>query len=232
MVVADPSVSAPIAWITGANEPDHHVRNAVLGRDFAVDVWADLVTIVSGDVCPRCGNPLSVDRGIEVGHVFQLGTKYSEAFDARYTDESGEQHPMLMGCYGIGISRIVAAVAEEFHDDARARVAGRARALRRPPHRAARPRRTRRRRGRRRRIASTTSCRTPASPCSTTTAKCGPGVKFADADLVGMPVQIVVGAKGVANGIVERKQRATGDRDEIPLDRVVATLSENKGQHR
>ena len=87
------------------------------------------------------GKPLSVDRGIEVGHVFQLGTKYSEALDARYTDENGEQHPMVMGCYGIGISRIVAAVVEEYHDDARARVAGRARAVRRPPDRAARPRR-------------------------------------------------------------------------------------------
>ncbi len=69
-------------WITGANEADHHVRDAVLGRDFHVDVWADLVTIVSGDTCPRCGGTLSVDRGIEVGHVFQLGTKYAEALDA------------------------------------------------------------------------------------------------------------------------------------------------------
>ena len=93
VVVADPSVGAPVVWITGANEADHHVRNCVLGRDFAVDVWADLVTIVSGDVCPRCGNPLSVDRGIEVGHVFQLGTKYSEALDARYTDERRRPAP-------------------------------------------------------------------------------------------------------------------------------------------
>ena len=112
-----PSVAAPIGWVTGANEPDHHVRNAVLGRDFHVDVWADLVTIVSGDACPRCQEPLSVDRGIEVGHVFQIGTKYSVALDANYTDEHGEQHPMVMGCYGIGVTRVVAAIVEEHHDE-------------------------------------------------------------------------------------------------------------------
>src|SRR6476646_3634367 len=117
IVVADPSIAAPIGWVAGANEPDHHVRNAVLGRDFNVDLWADLVTIVTGDVCPRCGEPLSVDRGIEVGHVFQIGTKYSVALDANYTHEHGEQHPMVMGCYGIGVSRVVAAAVEEHHDE-------------------------------------------------------------------------------------------------------------------
>ena len=231
MIVADPSVSAPIAWVTGANEPDHHVRNAVLGRDFSVDVWADLVTIVSGDICPRCGNPLSVDRGIEVGHVFQLGTKYSEALDARYTDENGEQHPMLMGCYGIGISRIVAAVAEEFHDDEG--LAWPAALAPYDVHLIVLP-------GRDERAADVVAAadriydelQDAGVSVLYDDREVRPGVKFADADLVGMPVQIIVGAKGVANGIVERKHRATGDRDEIPLDRVVETLSENKGQHR
>ena len=74
--------------------------------------------MVTGDPCPRCGAPLSVDRGIEVGHTFQLGTKYSVALGAEYTDEKGEQHPMVMGCYGIGVSRVVAAVVEEHHDAA------------------------------------------------------------------------------------------------------------------
>ena len=226
VVVADPSVSAPIAWVTGANEPDHHVRDAVLGRDFSVDVWADLVTIVSGDICPRCGNPLSVDRGIEVGHVFQLGTKYSEALDARYTDEHGEQHPMLMGCYGIGISRIVAAVAEEFHDDDG--LAWPAALAPYDVHLIVLP-------GRDERAAAVVAAaddiyaELQAAGVSVLydDREVRPGVKFADADLVGMPVQIVVGAKGVANGIVERKQRATGDRDEVPLERVVETLSES-----
>src|SRR3954451_15360815 len=114
-VVADPLVGPgpnepDRPWITGANESDHHVRHAVLGRDFEVDLWADLVSVVSGDPCPRCSSDLSVDRGIEVGHVFQLGTKYSEALDATYTDDTGVDHPMTMGCYGVGVSRIVTAV--------------------------------------------------------------------------------------------------------------------------
>ena len=174
VVVADPSVGAPIAWVTGANEPDHHVRNCVLGRDFTVDIWADLVTIVSGDVCPRCGNPLSVDRGIEVGHVFQLGAKYSEALDARYTDEDGAQHPMLMGCYGIGISRVARGRRRGVPRRARARVARGARAVRRPPDPVARARRRGREGARRGRRAGTNGSRRAACRCCSTTAMRGP----------------------------------------------------------
>jgi prolyl-tRNA synthetase len=221
IVVADPSVAAPIAWVTGANEKDFHVRDAVLGRDFTVDVWVDLVTIVSGDVCPRCGNPLSVDRGIEVGHVFQLGTKYSEALDARFTDENGAQHPMVMGCYGIGLSRIVAAVAEEFHDEQG--LAWPAAIAPYDVHLIALSGRG----------AQTADVTAAADQLYATLRQAGvtvlyddrdasPGVKFADADLVGMPVQIVLGAKGLAAGTVERKIRATGARDELPISDVVA----------
>ena len=117
LVVADRFVRSGASWVTGANEPDFHVRRAVLDRDFHVDVWADIAEVVTGDPCLRCGEPLSVDRGIEVGQVFQLGTKYTEALECTYTDEGGEQHPMVMGCYGIGVTRTVAAVAEEHHDD-------------------------------------------------------------------------------------------------------------------
>ena len=117
LVVADPSVAADHGWVTGANVPDRHVRDAVCGRDFTVDVWADLVTVAPRDPCPRCGSALAVDRGIEVGQVFSLGTKYSEALHAYYQDESGDQHPMVMGCYGVGVSRVVAAVAETHRDE-------------------------------------------------------------------------------------------------------------------
>ena len=219
LVVADPSVAASQAWITGANESDHHVRDAVLGRDFTVDVWADLVTIVSGDACPRCGNPLSVNRGIEVGHVFQLGTTYAEAMDARYTDDTGEQHPMLMGCYGIGISRVVAAVAEEFHDEqglawpeALAPYDIHLLAL---PGRGEQATKV---------VAETDriydALRNRGVAVLYDDRDASPGVKFADADLLGMPVQLVVGAKGVARGIVERKRRTSGERDELPLEEL------------
>src|SRR5262249_24933216 len=117
VVVADAAVRAGFGGVTGSNRVDYHVRNAVLGRDFDVDIWADIALVVPGDACPACGHALRIDRGIEVGHVFQLGTKYSESLDARYTDENGDKHPMQMGCYGIGITRIVAAAAEAHHDE-------------------------------------------------------------------------------------------------------------------
>ena len=219
VVVADPMVRAGSAWVTGANRVDHHARNMVLGRDFDVDVWADIVSVVRGDPCPRCGEPLSIDRGIEVGHVFNLGTKFSEALDARYTDEKGEQHPMVMGCYGIGVSRVVAAVAEEYHDDDG--LSWPAALAPYAVHLIAVP-------GRGEQAASVTAeaervyeeLRGRGIDVLFDDRDASPGVKFADADLVGVPVQLVVGAKGVGRGVIERKVRATGARDELPLHDV------------
>jgi prolyl-tRNA synthetase len=216
VVVADPGVRAGAVWVTGANRPDHHVRNAVLGRDFDVDIWADIVTVAPGDACPRCANPLAIDRGIEVGHVFQLGTKFSEALDARYTDENGEQHPMVMGSYGIGVSRVVAAVAEEYHDEHGlawpAALAPYAVHLIAVPGRGDQATAV---------IAEAdrvyADLRAQGIDVLYDDRDVSPGVKFADADLVGVPLQLVVGAKGVARGVVERKMRATGERDELPL---------------
>jgi prolyl-tRNA synthetase len=216
VVVADPSVQAASAWVTGANRIDHHARNAVVGRDFDVDVWADIVTVTPGDPCPRCGSALAIDRGIEVGHVFNLGTKFSEALDARYTDEKGEQHPMTMGCYGIGVSRVLAAVAEEHRDEHGlawpAALAPYAVHLIVVPGRGD---------GAAAVIAEADrvydELRAQGIDVLYDDRDVSPGVKFADADLVGVPVQLVVGAKGVGRGVVERKLRASGERDELPL---------------
>jgi prolyl-tRNA synthetase len=218
-VVADSSVRAPHPWITGANEIDHHVRGLVLGRDFTPTQWAEIAVVAPGDPCPRCGAPLRIDRGIEVGHVFQLGTKYTEALGAHYTDDNGDQHPMVMGCYGIGVTRIIAAVVEEHHDE----------------HGIAWPA-----------ALAPFDVHLIAMPGDETLAaaeelaeKLGaagvdvlfderetrPGVKFADADLLGVPVQVIVGAKGLARGVVERKRRATGERDEIPVADAVTVLA-------
>jgi len=216
VVIADPAVRTGVGWITGANRVDHHVRDAVLGRDFSVDVWADLALVVPGDGCPRCGGALRIDRGIEVGHVFQLGTKYSEALDARYTDAAGDQHPMVMGCYGIGVSRVLAAVVEEHHDEA-----GLAWPEALAPydvHLVVVP-------GRGEQAAAVTAeaervyerLRAEGREVLFDDRDVSPGVKFADADLLGVPVQLVVGAKGVARGVIERKIRTTGERDEVPL---------------
>ena len=224
LVVADPSVAAPIAWVTGANEVDHHVRGAVLGRDFGVDVWDDIVTIVPGDPCPRCGLPLSVDRGIEVGHVFQIGTKYSIALEAYYTDEHGEQYPMVMGCYGIGVSRVVAAMVEEHHDEHG--IAWPAAVAPFDVHVVALP-------GKGEQSGEVLlraeqlyeELRDHGLDVLYDDRDVSPGVKFADADLIGVPTQLVVGAKGLAKGIVERKDRATGTRDELPVGEVVDRLT-------
>jgi len=224
--VADPAVGVPNpgGWVTGANKVDHHVRHAVLGRDFDVDLFADLVTVVTGDPCPRCDSPLSVDRGIEVGHTFQLGTKYSVALGADYTDETGQQHPMVMGCYGIGVSRVVAAVVEEHHDEAGlvwpAALAPYAVHLVSLPGKG----------------EAAPEVRAAADRLYDELVATGvevlyddrdqsPGVKFADADLLGVPTQLVLGAKGLARGVVERKDRGSGERDEVALGEIVAVVS-------
>ncbi len=223
IVVADPSIRADHGWVTGANEIDHHTTDMWCDRDFSVGVWADIATIASGDACPECGNALSVDRGIEVGQVFEIGTKYSTALGATYVDADGQTHPMVMGCYGIGISRTVAAIIEEHHDELGIAwpksvapfdihllaLSGKGAA------------------------AETVKATADALYAELKAAgvdvlyddrEASPGVKFADADLIGIPVQLTVGAKGLGRGIVERKQRATGERDEIELADVVSTV--------
>jgi prolyl-tRNA synthetase len=225
VVVADPAVVADPGrgWVTGANKVDHHVRHAVAGRDFEVGMVADLATVVTGDPCPRCGGELSVDRGIEVGHTFQLGTKYSKAIGALYRDETGAQHPMVMGCYGIGVSRVVAAVVEEHHDEAGLRwpaalapydvhliaLPGKGEAA--PEIIAAAER-------------LYESLQAAGVAVLFDDREASPGIKFADADLLGMPVQLVLGGKGLARGVVERKVRATGERDEIALEEAAGLL--------
>jgi prolyl-tRNA synthetase len=222
-VVADPLVKEARGWVTGANESDYHVRHAVLGRDFHVDLWADLVSVVSGDPCPRCGSELSVDRGIEVGHVFQLGTKYSEALDARYTDDAGADHPMTMGCYGIGVSRIVTAVVEEHHDEqgiAWPEVLAPYRV-----HLVALPGK-----GDTAEVVRAAADSLYDDLCAAGVSvlyddrDASPGVKFADADLLGMPVRVTVGAKGLARGVIERRVRGTGEQDELPVADAVGAL--------
>jgi prolyl-tRNA synthetase len=228
VVVADPAVAADQPWVTGANEVDHHVRDAVLGRDFRVDEWAQLASVVGGDPCPRCGSPLSIDRGIEVGQVFQLGTKYSEALGALYLDEGSEQHPMVMGCYGLGISRVVAAVVEEHHDE---------KGIAWPPsvapfavHMVVLPGK-----GDTANDVITTADRLYRELTDAGVdvlyddREASPGVKFADADLVGIPIRLTVGAKGLARGVVERRDRTTGADDELPVDDAVSALAAQRG---
>jgi prolyl-tRNA synthetase len=228
LVVADPAVRAAKGWVTGANRVDHHVRDARLGRDFDVAQWAELVTVAPGDPCPRCGQPLAIDRGIEVGHVFQLGAKYSKAFDASYTDDEGASHLMQMGCYGIGISRVLAAVVEQYHDEHG--LAWPARLAPYDVHVVVLPGRGE---GAAKVVAAADTMVADLEARGLAVLvddrDVSAGIKFADADLLGMPVQLTVGAKGLGRGVVERKVRATGERDELALADVVTALDPLSG---
>ena len=116
LVLADESVRDAVNAVTGAGRRDWHVRGFAMERDARVTGWASFAAARAGDPCPRCGKPLDVARGIEVGHIFKLGTKYSAAMHCEFTDEKGEARPVVMGTYGIGVGRTMAAAVEQHHD--------------------------------------------------------------------------------------------------------------------
>ncbi len=222
-VVADVGVRRAGPWITGANRPDHHVSGAVLDRDFTVDEWGSFVEVVTGDLCHRCGEPVGLVRSVEAAHTFQLGTKYSDVMPgSTFVAEDGAEARFSMGCYGMGMSRLLAVLAEEHHDDK-----GLAWPESVAPYRV--------------HLAALGAGRTPevaeaADRLYAELSAAGievlyddrdlsPGVKFKDADLLGLPVQVVVGAKGLARGVVEWRTRASGEERELALDEVLGALT-------
>jgi prolyl-tRNA synthetase len=213
LVLADHSVSGGADWVTGANEPDKHATGVNAARDFRIDRFEDVVALRSGDRCPNDGGTLRVGRAIVLGHIYQLGTHYSGPLGARFVDEDGSERPYLMGSYGIGISRILAAAVEQFHDDAgltlprqlaplEAVVVVANRDDEAVVEHAERIYRELRERG----VEAAIDDREETA-----------GVKFADADLIGYPVQVVVGKRGVKAGTADLKLRSTGDRSQAPL---------------
>jgi prolyl-tRNA synthetase len=220
LVVGDSSLVEEVSWGIGANEDDYHYVGAMPGRDFAVETWADLVTAEPGDSCPRCGGPLLGARGIEVSQVFQLGTKYSESMHATYTAEDGTEQPFIMGCYGVGVSRSLAAVIEQRADED---------GVAWPVS-----------------VAPLEAVVLPLSLDEVVVeaadgiwrglARLGvetivddrderAGAKFADADLIGWPYQVIVGKRGVAEGVVEIKDRATGERESVAIGSAAARVA-------
>ena len=219
-LVCDESLRESKQWACGANEVDYHFTGACPERDFTVDEWADLVTVVAGDPCPHCGKPLSAARGIEVSQVFQLGTKYSEAMGATFMDEDGKEKPLIMGCYGVGVSRSLAAVVEQHNDEHGIMwplsVA--------PAHICVVPL-----------TVGDAEVQPMAEKIAKDLAELGfevviddrderAGVKFNDADLIGWPVQIVVGKRGLKEGKVEMKLRRTGEKKEVALDALAEMM--------
>jgi prolyl-tRNA synthetase len=212
-VLADHSVRGGKDWITGANEPDRHVRGANAGRDFRVDAYEDLVELRDGDRCPVDGGTLHVARSIVVGHIYQLGTHYSAPLDATFIDEDGSRKPYVMGSYGIGISRVMAAAAEQYHDDdglTWPRVLAPFEVVVVPANADDEAVA-----GEGERIYE--ELRSAGLDVALDDRKERGGVKFADADLIGYPVQVVVGKRGLDRGEVDLKLRASGERSSAPL---------------
>ncbi len=217
----DPRIVDGTAWITGADAPGKHVMNLTAGRDFVADGTIEAAEVHGGDPCPRCNNPLEIARGIEIGHIFQLGRKYAEALGLTVLDENGATRVVTMGSYGIGVSRAVAAIAELNCDEKG--LVWPAEVAPADIH-----------------IVATGKPTDPQLPAAEALAAdleaaglrvllddrtgVSPGVKFNDAELVGVPTIVVVG-RGLADGVVEVKDRRTGERSDVALTDVVAHLA-------
>ena len=222
-IYADQEVPLMKNFVTGANKKDTHYTGVEIGRDIVIEKLGDLRRIQEGDACPRCASGVyQIKRGIEVGHIFILGTKYSQAMNALYLDDQGKENPMMMGCYGIGVGRTAAAAIEQNHDE---------KGIIWPPF-----------------IApfqviilpvnfSVDSIRTASETTYRTLWDSGVetllddrpdrlGVKFKDAELLGIPLQIVIGPKNLETGKIEIKQRKTGNSGLYPFPRILGKIPE------
>jgi len=219
-VYGDRHVRAMANFVVGANEADAHLVGVNHGRDFTVAAWADLKSAATGDPCPKCGRPLGTVRGIEVGHVFKLGTKYTKAMGARYLDEEGREREIVMGCYGIGTGRTVASSVEQNHD---------ADGIVWPLPIAPFPVHL---------VTLSETDEAVRAAAEGLVAELGaagvevlwddreerPGVKFKDADLVGLPLRVTLGGKSFARGVGELRVRRDGARSEAPLAGLAAAV--------
>ncbi|MDX3771613.1 proline--tRNA ligase [Streptomyces sp. NBC_01724] len=217
--IADPRIAPGTAWVTGANKPDTHAKNVVCGRDFEVDDYLDVVVVEAGDPCPKCGTGLKLDRAIEIGHIFQLGRKFADAFQLDVLGQNGKPVRVTMGSYGIGVSRAVAALAEQTADEqglcwpreiapADVHLVAAGKALQTE-------------------LALEVAEKLGAAGVRVLVddrAGVSPGVKFTDAELIGVPKILVAGRRS-AEGVLELKDRRTGEREELTVDEAIARLT-------
>jgi prolyl-tRNA synthetase len=220
-VYADQELFGIPALVVGANQKDAHLKGLNLKRDAPKAIRADLRDITETDPCPRCGAALTFARGIEVGHIFRLGTKYSQAMGATFLDAEGESKPIVMGCYGIGVSRIVAAAIEQSYDE-NGIIFPMSMA---PVSVAVLPMQAK---GEVLEAAEKLHDELWAAGVDAVIddRDVRPGFKFKDNDLSGIPLRVVVGKKGLANGQVEFKRRSGGDIEMLDLDTAVSTISQ------
>ncbi|HEV7627807.1 MAG TPA: proline--tRNA ligase [Streptomyces sp.] len=219
--IADPRIAPGTEWITGANKADKHARHVVCGRDFEVDDHLDVVVVEAGDPCPNCGSGIELDRAIEIGHIFQLGRKYADAFELDVLGQNGKPTRVTMGSYGIGVTRAVAALAEQTADeqglcwpreiapaDVHVVAAGKALQIE---------------------LALDVAEKLGAAGVRVLVddrTGVSPGVKFTDAELIGVPTILIVG-RGAKDGLVELKDRRTGEREELTVADAVTRISGN-----
>lgn len=229
-VIADERLRGIRGATAGPNQTDKHYAHVDLERDADIQEWVDVCTVQPGDGCPRCDASLIEKRGIEVGHVFKLGTKYSDILGAKFLDADGKQHPMIMGCYGIGVSRTLQAAIEQCHDE---------NGIVWPITLAPFPVQI---------VAMDPKDEDASAVVEKLEADLNaagidvliddrderPGVKFKDADLVGMPIRLTIGKRGLGNGIVEMKLRTEADREDLPLadaaSLVIAKVAELRAE--
>jgi prolyl-tRNA synthetase len=205
-IVADHGIRGMVDSVAGANEADTHLLNVNVGRDFEAE-YGDLRNGVEGDGCPRCAGTLSVSRGIEVGHIFKLGTKYSVSMGANFLDENGRETPMIMGCYGIGVGRVAAAAIEQNHDSAGIIWP----AALSPFDVEILPVKIADLEVRKAAFELYTELTEAGLDCLIDDRKERAGVKFKDADLIGIPLRVTLGERNLKDGNVEFKDRATGE---------------------
>jgi prolyl-tRNA synthetase family II len=221
-VIADEALRGRRDMVTGANENAFHFRGVEVERDIDVKAWLDLREVATGEGCPMCQTPFSVHKTIEVGHIFKLGTKYSLAMGAAVQDENGESVPIVMGSYGIGLDRNMAAVVEANHDEN-----GICWPVNTAPYEVVvtvvKPK--------------DVECHEAGERLYEKLTEAGieviiddrderPGVKFKDADLVGFPYRVTIGPKGVASGIYELVRRADGEKRDLPIEHAAETIIE------
>lgn len=216
--LTDPRVVTGTRWITGANEPGRHVFDLVAGRDFTADGTIDVAEVRNGDQAPDGSGPLTLQRGIEMGHIFQLGRKYAEALGLKVLDANGKQVTVTMGSYGIGVSRAVAAVAETTADakglcwpkqlapfEVYVVAAGKDQMV----------------------LAEAEELAEGLADAGVEVLlddrKASPGVKFADSEILGMPTVVVVG-RGLADGLIEVRDRRTGESHQVPVDQALTLI--------
>ncbi len=222
-IVMDSEVALLKNFIVGACESDYHFKNVNVGRDFTPDVVKDIKNVKSGDLCPKCGQPLGMARGVEVGHIFKLGTKYSDSLGCIYLDKEGKEQSMVMGCYGIGVSRTIAAIIEQYNDEDGIKWPAIA-----APYKV---------------IVIPTNTKDEtimefADKLYNAYIDAGyetliddrnerPGVKFKDADLLGIPLRVTVGRRA-GEGIVELKYRMDGTVSEATYEEALEAATKIK----